>query len=66
MARAVETLWLGDLSGLAVTRYGHGVECEHIEVIEAGHPLPDDAAAAQLVGFSPWRTALEKMIFCCF
>ncbi len=43
MARAVETLWLGDLSGLAVTRYGHGVECEHIEVIEAGHPLPDDA-----------------------
>lgn len=42
MARAVETHWDGPLQGIAVTRYGHGVECEHIEVIEAAHPVPDD------------------------
>ena len=34
MSRAVEDAWDGPLSGLAVTRYGHGVECERIEVIE--------------------------------
>ena len=43
MARAVERHWPGDLDGIAVTRYGHGVACERIEVVEAGHPLPDDA-----------------------
>ena len=46
MARAVEGAWSGPLSGLAVTRYGHGVECERIEVIEAGHPYPDDVGQA--------------------
>ncbi|MEO0540765.1 MAG: glycerate kinase [Cyanobacteria bacterium P01_A01_bin.105] len=30
------------LSGLVVTRYGHGVPTQHIEVVEAGHPVPDD------------------------
>ena len=52
MARAVEDAWPGPLSGLAVTRHGHGVACRHIEVIEAGHPLPDavgrDAARRSL------------------
>ena len=45
MALAVETRWGGEceLSGLVVTRYGHGLACEHIEVIEAGHPVPDAA-----------------------
>jgi hydroxypyruvate reductase len=43
MARAVEDAWSGPLSGLVVTRYGHGVPCERIEVIEAAHPVPDDA-----------------------
>ncbi len=43
MAFAVEQNWPGEISGLAVTRYGHGVRCQKIEVIEAGHPLPDDA-----------------------
>lgn len=52
MARAVETAWRGPLEGIAVTRYGHGVTCEHIEVIEASHPVPDDRgeiAARRLV-----------------
>lgn len=46
MARVVEDHWPGDparLSGFAVTRYGHGVPCRRIEVVEAAHPLPDAA-----------------------
>ena len=46
MARAVEAHWPGDkpLSGLVVTRYGHGVgPLNRIEVVEAAHPIPDAA-----------------------
>ena len=43
MAAAFEAAWPGPLEGIAVTRYGHGVPCSRIEVIEAGHPMPDDA-----------------------
>jgi len=43
MARAVEDHWPGGLEGLAVTRYGHAVPCKAVEVVEAGHPLPDAA-----------------------
>ena len=46
MARAVEAAWDGPLSGLVVTRYGHGDTCSRIEVVEAGHPVPDAAGAA--------------------
>lgn len=41
MARAVETHWPGELSGLVVTRYGHRVACDRIEIVEAAHPVPD-------------------------
>jgi len=43
MAEAVERHWQGPLEGLVVTRYGHGAPTRHIEVIEAGHPVPDAA-----------------------
>lgn len=43
MARAVEDHWTGLLSGLVVTRYGYGVPCERIEIVEASHPVPDAA-----------------------
>ena len=46
MARAVEQAWDGPLSGLVVTRYGHGEDCKRIEIVQAGHPVPDDAGAA--------------------
>ena len=46
MARAVEAAWNGPLSGLVVTRYGHGDLCQRIEVVEASHPVPDHAGAA--------------------
>jgi glycerate 2-kinase len=35
--------WSGRLDGLVVTRYGHGVPCERIEIVEAAHPVPDAA-----------------------
>jgi hydroxypyruvate reductase len=31
------------LSGIATTRHGHGVPTRRIKVIEAGHPMPDEA-----------------------
>jgi hydroxypyruvate reductase len=46
MARALETHWPGELSGLVVTRYGHRVPTERIEVVEAAHPVPDTAGLA--------------------
>ncbi|HEX8956111.1 MAG TPA: glycerate kinase [Burkholderiaceae bacterium] len=51
MAQAVEQHWQGDISGLVVTRYGHGADCRKIEVVEASHPVPDEAGrkAAQRI-----------------
>jgi hydroxypyruvate reductase len=53
MAAAVENGWPAGapLSGLVITRYGHGLPTKHIEVIEAGHPVPDEAGerAAQRI-----------------
>ncbi len=43
MARALEDHWHHPLTGLVVTRYGHGVACNTIEIIEAAHPVPDAA-----------------------
>ncbi len=41
MAKAVEDHWPGPLTGLVVTRYGHAVTCQRIEIVEAAHPVPD-------------------------
>lgn len=52
MARAFERLWDGPIEGVVVTRYGYGVTCERIEVLEASHPVPDEnglAAARRLM-----------------
>jgi hydroxypyruvate reductase len=43
MAAAVEAHWKGALSGIAITRYGHGMPTERIRVVEAGHPVPDES-----------------------
>ncbi len=45
MAAAVEAAWPG-VTGLVVTRYGHGHPTQGIEVIEAAHPVPDAAGQA--------------------
>ncbi len=46
MAVAVEDHWPWDLTGLVVTRYGHGLPSRRIDIIEAGHPLPDSSGSA--------------------
>jgi hydroxypyruvate reductase len=50
MAAAAERHYLDALDldparlvGIATTRHGHGVPTRRIEVIEAGHPVPDEA-----------------------
>ena len=44
MARALEDHWRGPLEGVVVTRYGYEVPCERIEIIQAAHPVPDEAS----------------------
>ncbi len=45
MAAAVEAHWPAEaaLEGLVITRYGHGVPTRRLRVVEAGHPVPDEA-----------------------
>jgi hydroxypyruvate reductase len=43
MARAFEQLWGEPVDGLVVTRYGHAVPTTQIEIVEASHPVPDEA-----------------------
>lgn len=42
MAEAVEAAW-GPCQGLVITRYGYARPCQGIEIIEAAHPVPDQA-----------------------
>lgn len=47
MAQVVENHYTGRItSGLVVTRYQHGLPLKTIEVVEAGHPMPDHAGQA--------------------
>jgi glycerate 2-kinase len=45
MAMAVENYWpsASPLHGLVITRYGHSLPCKQIRVVQAGHPVPDEA-----------------------
>ena len=44
MAHAIEEI-LGERieNGLVVTKYGHAVPCSRVEIVEAGHPIPDQS-----------------------
>ncbi len=72
MAVAVERSWPNaDLSGLVVTRYGHGAACRRIEVVEAAHPQPDDAgeiAARRILkmaqAFSEAGSGADDLMLC--
>ncbi len=46
MAVAVENHFRGALEGIAITRYEHGLPTQRIRVVEAGHPVPDEAGEA--------------------
>ncbi|WP_175581153.1 glycerate kinase [Thalassospira sp. HF15] len=43
MAQAFERYWKGEVGGLVITRYGHAVPCQYVEIVEAGHPVPNEA-----------------------
>jgi|TARA_B110000259_G_scaffold188175_1_gene245357 glycerate 2-kinase len=43
MAAAFEVLWGDPVEGVIVTRYGYATACKHIRVLEASHPVPDEA-----------------------
>ncbi|YBV96413.1 glycerate kinase [Phyllobacteriaceae bacterium JZ32] len=69
MARAFERAWEkagnGPLEGVVVTRYGFGTACRDIEIIEASHPVPDEAglfAAKRLVAAVSDLTADDLVV----
>ena len=43
MAQSIESQWRDALSGLVITRYGYIRPCKNIDVVEAAHPVPDQA-----------------------
>lgn len=68
MARAMERI-LGEriAGGLVVTPYGHALPLGRLEVLEAGHPLPDAAsrrAAARVAAFARERVGPGDLVFC--
>lgn len=60
MAQAVEAaLPAGrELSGMVVTRYGYGLPCRTIKVVEAAHPVPDAASETSAQGLLEQVTGL--------
>ncbi len=67
MAAAFDAAWPADvpLEGLVVTRYGHGQEAGRIEVVEAGHPMPDEAgmaAAGRMLAAAAGLTADDLLV----
>lgn len=66
MARAAEDFYGQPLDGIVVTRYGHAVACDGVEIIEASHPVPDAAgreAARRILAFAEGLTA-EDTVLC--
>jgi hydroxypyruvate reductase len=66
MARVVEQHWPGELTGLVVTRYGYAVPCRRIEIVEAAHPVPDQAgvdAARRILALAEGLTA-DDLVIC--
>jgi hydroxypyruvate reductase len=66
MARAVESHWDGELSGMVVTAHGHAVECARIEVVESAHPIPADGGqrAAERVLARVQRLRGDDLVLC--
>ena len=66
MALAVEQNWPADapLEGTVITRYAHGLLTNRINVIEAGHPVPDEAgeSAARRIFDSARRLSKDDLL----
>lgn len=66
MAQAFERHWPGPIEGLVVTRYGYAVPCERIEIVEAAHPVPDEAGetAARLLFEQVSGLTADDLVIC--
>ncbi|MBN8976857.1 MAG: glycerate kinase [Rhizobiales bacterium] len=72
MAAAAERHYLDDkglaperLTGIATTRHGHAVPTRRVKVIEAGHPVPDEAglkAADETLALAATATADDLLL----
>ena len=71
MANALECHWQGtdwgaNLCGLVLTRYGYGVHCNSIEIVEASHPVPDEIGqitAQRILNLA--KTATDRDLVIC-
>ena len=66
MAQALEQHWTGALEGVVVTRYGHKVPTRFIEVLEAAHPVPDQAGqrASQRILEAVQGLTADDLVIC--
>ncbi|WP_323011992.1 glycerate kinase [Castellaniella sp.] len=66
MAQAFEQHWNGPLEGVVVTRYGYAVPCQRLEIIEAAHPVPDEAGerAAQRLFQQVQGLTADDLVIC--
>jgi hydroxypyruvate reductase len=67
MAQAIEAI-IGDgiTNGLVIVKRGYGLATEKIEIVEAGHPLPDEAgleASARLIALLEGAQA-DDLVLC--
>ncbi len=68
MARAMEKA-LGRYAahGIIVTKYGHGLPLKRLQVIEAGHPLPDsnsEIAGERFLSLAKTSVEADDLTFC--
>lgn len=51
MAQELESILAGHfpLQGMVVTKYGHALPLQQVELVEAGHPVPDEQSVAASV-----------------
>jgi hydroxypyruvate reductase len=70
MAAAFHAHWRAPVRGFVVTRYGHGLKAGEdagaIEIVEAGHPSPDEASVAagrRLLELAAGHRSDEELFF---
>lgn len=66
MAATFEAIYPWPINGLVVTRYGFGCQCARFEVLQASHPVPDEAgleAAKRIEALVRSAIAGDRVIF---
>lgn len=61
MAQELESILAGHfpLKGMVVTKYGHALPLQQIELMEAGHPVPDEQSVAAAVKLLEMATKVQ-------